>query len=216
MTCGLSIVLYTGCIEVEEASDLDGCNRERHSCNILGSRCDTSSVRRTCYWLRETESFSYCYRAHDADVQLRYQSICVRSAERKIQEKDVADDTFTFLCNKSWCYVRATGWTTGQLEAFQWHSKTNWVKGRRQFPGKMYYDSISRVLVLIIIFIRKISFIQSKILKTHFRMKGLCNSPRFDKEAWQFENGLLTPVLWSPCLINVKRKCFLTKKNQLS
>ena len=47
-------------------------------------------------------------------------------------------------------------------------------------------------------------------------MNGLCNSPpRFDKEAWQFENGLLTPLLWSPCLINVKRKCFLTKKSTL-
>ena len=57
----------------------------------------------------ETESFSYSYRAHDADVQLRYQSICVRSAEPKIQEKDEADDTFTFRCNKSCCYVRATG-----------------------------------------------------------------------------------------------------------
>ena len=44
-------------------------------------------------------------------------------------------------------------------------------------------------------------------------MNGLCNSPpRFDKEAWQFENGLLTPLLWSPCLINLKRKCFLTRK----
>ena len=47
-------------------------------------------------------------------------------------------------------------------------------------------------------------------------MKGLCNSPRFDKEAWQFENGLLTPFLWPPCLINVKGKMFSYEKNQLS
>ena len=98
------------------------------------------------------------------------------------------------------------------LAAFRWHSKTNWVKGRGQFPRKMCINS--NRLFLHYLWPRFQSefwcyhFIWKEVLFTHelnsFSFERFV--PALIKRRRAIRNGLLTPLLWSSCPYKCKKK----------
>ena len=104
------------------------------------------------------------------------------------------------------------------LAAFRWHSKTNWVKGRGQLPRKMCVESDGHFRITFALvfkaspggyrFIWKEVFIYPQI-KLIFMWK-VC--ARFDKKAkGNSKMGYWHRCCGHPALINVKKKCFLTR-----
>ena len=91
------ICLCTGCVEGTKASHLDGCDCQCHLWNLLGHRRNTACLRRL--WLLQYQSCCNSHCTHNAHVQLRCQSVCIRIDKPTIQGKDQGDDVLQITCH---------------------------------------------------------------------------------------------------------------------